>query len=154
MGTSNKNCQFRYATLLTSAGKASPELNGAGSRRDEMLAYTHGTNTVPSRRKIETSEWAAVPMIECDRYTITSKESISVRGYSTDSISIAIKGPGIKNQKSLTTDKKGNLYTTCFRPTQKGEYKITATTQSGKTAEARIFVRQPWSWYMKMPETS
>lgn len=99
--------------------------------------------------KSKLSEWAAVPMIECDRYTITSKESISVRGYSTDSISIAIKGPGIKNQKSLTTDKKGNLYTTCFRPTQKGEYKITATTRSGKTAEARIFVRQPWSWYMK-----
>ena len=99
--------------------------------------------------KSKLSEWAAVPMIECNRYTITSKESISVRGYSTDSISIAIKGPGIKNQKSLTTDKKGNLYTTCFRPTQKGEYKITVTTRSGKTAEARIFVRQPWSWYMK-----
>ena len=99
--------------------------------------------------KSKLSEWAAVPMIECNRYTITSKESISVRGCSTDSISIAIKGPGIKNQKSLTTDKKGNLYTTCFRPTQKGEYKITVTTRSGKTAEARIFVRQPWSWYMK-----
>lgn len=30
--------------------------------------------------KSKLSEWAAVPMIECNRYTITSKESISVRG--------------------------------------------------------------------------
>lgn len=82
--------------------------------------------------KSKLSEWAAVPMIECDRYTITSKESISVQGYSTDSISIAIKGPGIKNQKSLTTDKKGNLYTTCFRPTQKESIKSQRQPNRGK----------------------
>ncbi len=64
--------------------------------------------------KSKLSEWAAVPMIECDRYTITSKESISVRGYSTDSISIAIKkGPGIKKSKKASRPTKKAI---CTRP--------------------------------------
>lgn len=81
--------------------------------------------------KSKLSEWAAIPMIECDRYTITSKESISVRGYSTDSISIAIKGPGIKIKKPHDRQ-KGNLYTTCFRPTQKESIKSQRQPNRGK----------------------
>ncbi len=51
----------------------------------------------------------------------------------------------------LSVDKVSEyLYTASFVPSaQKGVYQIKATTTNRKTAEASIYVRNPWSWYMK-----
>lgn len=95
------------------------------------------------------SEWADVPLMECSRYTLLPDEKFDIQIHSSEPIALSIIGPDLKKQDKSVQKTADNRYTADFSLHQKGEYKITATTPSGKCAEARVFVRQPWSWYMK-----
>ena len=97
------------------------------------------------------SQWIQAPMIECDKYTISGKEKSRLYIHSRYPLkSLVVKAPDAALTE-LSVDKVSEyLYTASFVPSaQKGVYQIKATTTNRKTAEASIYVRHPWSWYMK-----
>lgn len=99
--------------------------------------------------KARLSAWAGIPLIECSRYTLLPGEETEIRVNSAEHVALTIEGPDSTISHESTRPTGNGLHEANFRPTRQGEYRIEATTASGQRAEARIFVRQPWSWYMK-----
>lgn len=99
--------------------------------------------------KSQLSAWADIPLIECNRYTLLPDEPLDIRVNSTSPITLSIEGPDAKHIGTATRSIGNGLFQASFAPAQLGEYRIVATNESGQRAEARVFVRQPWSWYMK-----
>lgn len=86
--------------------------------------------------------WGGVPMIECDRYTLTEGEAVRFRlfGDASRSAKISVTAPD-----HTTQSLDGETFTPRKGP---GEYVLTVTTSAGKQAEARVYVRKNWSWYL------
>lgn len=97
------------------------------------------------------SQWIQAPMIESDRYTITERESSRLSIHSRYPLKKLVVTAPDATLVELPVDKVSEyLYTANFLPSdQKGVYQIKATALNGKTAEANIYVRNPWSWYMR-----
>ena len=76
-------------------------------------------------------------------------EPLDIWVNSTSPITLSIEGPDAKHIGTATRLIGNGLFQASFAPAQQGEYRIVATNESGQRAEARVFVRQPWSWYMK-----
>ena len=104
-----------------------------------------------SEVKEKLSQWIQAPMIECEKYTITDREASLLSIHSQNQLkSLTVSAPDgtltVLSFKSISR----NLYSASFSPSsQKGLYRIKVTAANGKTSEAGIYVRNPWSWYMK-----
>lgn len=97
------------------------------------------------------SQWIQAPMIECEKYTISEKEESGLLIHSRQPLkNLVVSGPDAIRTNLPVEKVSEHLYAACFVPSgQKGVYQIKATATNGKTAEASIYVRNPWSWYMK-----
>lgn len=104
-----------------------------------------------SEVKEKLSQWIQAPMIECEKYTITGQEQSSICIYSENALKELIATEPSGKLMTLSTKKiGGNLYSGIFKAsTEKGVYRIKATAINGKVAESGIYVRNPWSWYLK-----
>ena len=101
--------------------------------------------------KEKLSQWIQAPMIECEKYTMAGHETSRLLIHSQSGLEkLIVKAPD-GTQSVLPVDGVAdNVYSALFSPSsQKGLYRITATAINGKTAEASIYIRNPWSWYMK-----
>jgi len=91
------------------------------------------------------------PMFDMDRYTIAEGRQSEVSIISKEAISLTVSDPSgktasVKLQKS---DSK-NVYRYTLKPKNGiGQYMLKAENQSGKITEASVYVRHPWSWYLK-----
>ena len=97
------------------------------------------------------SEWIQAPMMECSRYTLTDTETSTIRIYSKQEIKdVVIQAPDGKMMNLATNRDSTGFYEATFTPDgEKGVHTITVTAANGKTAEATVYVRNPWSWYLK-----
>lgn len=87
--------------------------------------------------------WGDVPMVECDRYTLLDGESTEIQlfGEGADRARISVAGPD-----GAAEPLEGRT----FKPSKgPGEYILTITAPNGKQAEARVYVRNNWSWYQR-----
>lgn len=83
----------------------------------------------------------SAPMLDADRYILAEGESTNIRVYCDDPVNLQITGPDGESVKFDT----GNFTV----PERAGEYTLTAASDSGKISQARLYVRHPWSWYLK-----
>lgn len=106
-----------------------------------------------SEVKSKLSYWLDVPTVECDRYTVAKNDSVYINVYNRNrDVALYINGPS--KQKVLSCDvtvtaKKNVVRRTAFLPDEEGVYTIKVVSDNGKIAEAKVYVRKPWSWYMK-----
>jgi len=91
------------------------------------------------------------PMFEIDRYTISDGERSAVSIISGEEIELTLIDPDGKSSAvdvKQTNDK--DIYRYVLEP-QKGigQYTFKAENASGRITEASVYVRHPWSWYLK-----
>lgn len=91
------------------------------------------------------------PMIDIDRYTIADGEQSVVSIISGEKIKLTITDPSgktlnVKPHKAKTE----NIYQYTLQPKRGiGQYTFKAENERGKITEASVYVRHPWSWYLK-----
>ena len=90
------------------------------------------------------------PMLEIDRYTVADGETSNLTIYSGSDIRLEVSGPN-GDRTEVTAKKDGeSTYRATYNPDQGvGVYTFTVSTDDGKNSEARIYLRHPWSWYLK-----
>ena len=90
------------------------------------------------------------PMIEADRYTVAAGEEVHLTVFSeTSSRGEAIAPGGNVSQLELRSAGPGAFKMTYTPGNQPGVYTVRVFSDNGKTSEAKISVRHPWSWYLK-----
>ena len=91
------------------------------------------------------------PMIDIDRYTIADGEESVVSIISGEKIKLTITDPSDKTVTvSPRRGKSKDLYRYILKPKSGiGQYTLKAENKSGKITEASVYVRRPWSWYLK-----
>ncbi len=119
-----------------------------GQTREWVLHLGHIEALDLVKSKLAT--WAHVPMIEMSRYTLFCGEETTMKIYCPDKLAMSqLLSP---NGDMLTLAAKEcvpNRYIVQFpRVSQTGTYKCIVRSKSGKQAEAMVYVREPWSWYL------
>ncbi len=96
------------------------------------------------------AESIEAPMIEIDRYTVAEAEAAAVTVFSGEPITVEITGPKGRSDRIDAGEASDGVRTFTYLPDQGvGVYKLTVSNQSGKTSEAMLYQRRPWSWYLK-----
>lgn len=91
---------------------------------------------------------AQAPVLEADRYTTGQGEQSRVTVYGDAPCTLEVTGPG-GVATTLATPSSASPECVEVPQDQPGVYRVIATTDSGRQAEARLCRRRPWSWYLK-----
>ncbi len=86
------------------------------------------------------SKICSAPMLEADRYTLSPGETTDIRVYFDGPVQLEITDP---DDITKPLDSKFTA------PDKPGIYTIKAVSETGRASEAKIYVRRPWSWYIK-----
>ncbi|MHC4960586.1 MAG: discoidin domain-containing protein [Planctomycetota bacterium] len=91
------------------------------------------------------------PMIDIDRYTIADGEQSVVSVISGETVRLTVTDPeGNTSTVKPRKDRSAELYHYSLKPKSGiGQYTLRAKNKSGKITEASVYVRHPWSWYIK-----
>jgi hypothetical protein len=93
---------------------------------------------------------AGVPMLECSRYTVAEDEAIELTVFSEKDVEVSVRCPDDHTEVLNVTRIDPHDLRSAYKPNRGvGPYQITATDETGKTSQAIVYVRQPWSWYLK-----
>ncbi|MEG2573934.1 MAG: hypothetical protein RSA44_04645, partial [Bacteroides sp.] len=114
------------------------------------LPSRHPQN-LSSLKPNETKRWTKAPYIHCSKYTLSEAESTNISVYSHSPIKeVVIINPKGGADRISFKKQTNDLYRSTYVPSsENGLYLIKIMAANGKTAEASIYVRKPWSWYMK-----
>src|SRR5262249_9158044 len=95
------------------------------------------------------------PMIEAERYTLAEGEKARVTVWSSGPVQLQVYSPSRSNNpvgymKMVDVQPAGSgVWRAEFTPKDgRGAYTLDALG-AGKTSEACVYVRQPWSWYLQ-----
>ena len=91
------------------------------------------------------------PMFDIDRYTIADGEETAVSVFSGEKIRLTLIEPsGQTFSNELAKSGSKNVYKFTMVPRSGiGQYTLKAQNKSGRITEASVYVRHPWSWYLK-----
>jgi len=90
------------------------------------------------------------PMFDMDRYTVAEGESSEITIYTDEEISLSVTDPQGKVGRLNTGARQNDQCTIVFTPDSGvGTYTFKAKNESGRVSEAMLYLRQPWSWYLK-----
>ena len=91
------------------------------------------------------------PMFDIDRYTIADGEETAVSVFSGEEIRLTLIEPsGQTFSNELPKSGSKNVYKFTMVPRSGiGQYTLKAQNKSGRITEASVYVRHPWSWYLK-----
>ena len=97
------------------------------------------------------AELCSAPMIACERHTLARGETAGVRVFSPAQPSLLLTRPdGSTASLEATAPDPAGVRQVSFGPGEEaGVYTLTAGDGLGKHSEAKLYVRQPWSWYLK-----
>lgn len=96
------------------------------------------------------AEATAAPHIISDFYTLSKGEETNVRIVAASAPRLSVVTPQGKTVSLRLKSARNGIYTTTFQPLAgEGVYTLLAKDGKGKTGEAKISVRYPWSDYMK-----
>ncbi len=95
------------------------------------------------------AELTGAPAIEIDRYTAAAGRKRVITLYGEGDVTWEVVGSDAKAPKATgeVTPDGGRLYT--FDPGDKPGICTLKATADGKTSEAMVSVRHPWSWYLR-----
>jgi len=94
------------------------------------------------------SQTCNIPMIEVDRYTVSKKEQINIRVISELDTEVFIVKPGDSKRTCIGKTNSGCKTIAYDKNEACGVYKLYVVDSNGYEAEARIYVRKEWSWYL------
>ncbi len=90
--------------------------------------------------------WIAAPLLDARKYTLCAGEQASVKVYGTLPVTkVSIHTPDGRQEQLDRPDGKHVITPPLNR---KGIYRL-AVTAANKQAEASLYVREPWSWYLR-----
>lgn len=94
--------------------------------------------------------WMKVPMMELERYTLGIGEETAMTVVSPAGIkeAVLIGEDGMKQKLSFRRGPMGIFRAELKAPEKTGVYILTVVSKNGKQSEARLYVRQPWAWYL------
>jgi len=100
--------------------------------------------------KPKLSNICRAPIFEIDRYTVNNDESCHIIIFSDEKIDLKVTLPDGSSHGLSVRKGEGNCYYSNYRPEGKpGIYTLIASNKDGKQSEAKVYLRQPWSWYLK-----
>jgi hypothetical protein len=89
------------------------------------------------------------PMIDADRYTLAAGQSSRLTVWAKQPVTVTVTAEDGSTTPLALQSATGN-YTAAFTPHGgPGLYRLTVAQPDGRTGEACISVRQPWSWYLR-----
>ncbi len=89
------------------------------------------------------------PMIQADRYTLAAGESSRLTIWTQQPVTVTVTTDEGSTAPLDLQSAEGH-YTASFKPEGgPGLYKLAVSQADGRTSEACISVRQPWSWYLR-----
>ncbi len=97
------------------------------------------------------AELCSAPMISCERHTLAPGETARVRVFSPTQPSLLLTRPdGSTATLEASKPDPSGARQVSFGPVEEaGVYTLTAGDGLGKHSEAKLYVRRPWSWYLK-----
>ena len=117
-------------------------------RPGETRSWTLSLQDIASLSVVKPSlgRTTKAPMIEADRYTVAAGEEVHLTVFSeTSSRGEAIAPGGNVSQLELHSGGPGAFQMTYTPGNQPGVYTVRVFSDNGKTSEAKISVRHPWS---------
>ena len=107
---------------------------------------------IPTLEKVKPilAQLSAAPMIQCERHTLAAGETARVQVFSSQDSTLILTGPD-GTASALPVDSGGDDrrdYAFSLADTP-GVYTLTAANPTGKKSEAKLYVRRPWSWYLR-----
>lgn len=91
-----------------------------------------------------------VPMIQAERYTLTKNETLTIKVLSDCETALYIEKPNKKDHRILIGRTHGSPCVMHYDGLdEQGVYNLFAISSNGYETEAKIYVRHPWSWYLK-----
>jgi len=96
------------------------------------------------------ADWTGAPMIDMDRYTVEPGQTARIAILAGGPVTLKATPPGGETAGLTPPRREAGALHFDYQPKgAPGVYTLTATGANGKTAEARLFVRRPWSWYLQ-----
>ena len=96
------------------------------------------------------SRLCRVPMFDVERQTVAQGEPVRFRVHCPDEVVVRAIPPSYRMRMLPAVSRQGDTYEYRYQPDAwPGEYRLVATSRSGHRSEARVYVRRPWSWYVK-----
>jgi len=95
------------------------------------------------------SKLIGAPMIEADRYTVEAGRPVHLKLYTSSPCRLeAIGRDGVVAPVAIRPAGE-RVFEAIFTPDQRpGVYTLRCTSGTGKSSEAKLSVRHPWSWYL------
>jgi hypothetical protein len=99
--------------------------------------------------KTEIAEICQVPMFELDRYTLMEHESAKIKVSCEGHVELKVVSPKGKISVINPLEVNGNIKNFQYSAKEEfGVYTLLAIAANGKQAEAKLYLRKPWSWYL------
>jgi hypothetical protein len=118
----------------------------------ESRAWTIFVVPISSLEQVKPTlaDLCAAPMIHCERHTLAAGETARLQVFSTQASSLALTQPdGASTLLQSDSGKEGWSHYSFVMAKEPGVYTLVDTNAEGKQSEAKLYVRQPWSWYLK-----
>ena len=96
------------------------------------------------------AEVCAAPMLELERYTLSPGEITRLYAYGGTPAEVVLTGPDGHTYALSPVDISPTRSVYLLAPSgPEGIYTLTVRSTAGKAAEAKLYVRRPWSWYLR-----
>src|ERR1700733_2972082 len=92
----------------------------------------------------------SAPMIDMDRYTLAEGESSNLTFWAKEPVTVTVTAEdGSSAALAVHSAGQGKVSTTFIPNGGPGLYKIMVAQADGRSSEASVSVRRPWSWYLR-----
>lgn len=121
-------------------------------RPGETRSWTIYLEDIPSLNDVKRSlsDTTHAPMIEADRYTVTSSEAIRLAIWSEPPCRIEAVLPSGDTRSIEARGQGKGIYEATYNPEGRpGLHTIRVRAGNEKISEATLSVRHPWSWYLQ-----
>jgi hypothetical protein len=123
----------------------------------EELTWTIYLQPVESLEEIKPLLAASVsaPMIDADRYTLAEGENSNLTLWAKAPATVTVTAEDGSSTALAVHPAGQGKFSTTFEPNGgPGLYKITVAQADGRSSEAYVSVRRPWSWYLQRARES
>jgi hypothetical protein len=92
----------------------------------------------------------SAPMIDMDRYTLAEGESSNLTLWAKEPVTVTVTAEDASSTPLAVHSAGQGKFSTTFIPNGgPGLYKIVVAQADGRSSEACVSVRRPWSWYLR-----
>ena len=92
----------------------------------------------------------SAPMIDMDRYTLAEGESSNLTLWAKEPVTVTVTAEDASSTPLAVHSAGQGKFSATFRPNGgPGLYKIMVAQADGRSSEACVSVRRPWSWYLR-----